>query len=1203
MDGNEGEFEMLEYDSLDEVTSDDSVGDESKIWHTNFNKPKFLKNPWTLEDDSANYRLLRSEYERFEAALGKYSSDEILNNTLEWISDMEEILPRFKICLKHYAEGINCNEDSVNILLNTLTDWVIIGFDLNLAYGENEFGARHIMVGARIASTLFRMNSSLYAKHLTGRYFLHSMLDVIVSEKTSSSLKRDLADVLRNSLYHSSAISDDFYNQIQNGKSPEGRLSDILNEKVIGNDAALLVHRIYMFHQFVRVLQKLFLYYQALQINESRMSEYEALHDDIQHVTFDYLLERPWCDGEFKVFAYRALIESHTVNILCVLIASSEIPKNIREASAVFLMTIVGFDICDITGVLFLFSLDSRSSVDAVMSCCRHAEVLSQTFEGEIYRRTCLGLKVIRLVDDLAFANAQNSGIANVDSPDRVNALKEIFQLCTPSNGASMKVVLAVFSYSDYLDHLLKVFKLGQDPNADHTVTARLRSSASYGYAVEILLAIARSQSKGSFWRRYGPAICRLIDTNLISAASAIKQWTDPLRDPLSHGTSASALHYLVQRLEMYKDRFMAGDPPFALITTLRLINSLLVKCVPTIPADMGSSSVPYNLCWNFYGDNGLKKVCECLKLANLRRGVQEESDRGVPLTSDLLIHTEILRSSLLIIAKTVAAFAHTRKINDFSPVGVLLRTYALCCEPQFRYPVLKRIIWRTFAVYLSAAFRGPSNTKTNVESFLQRLIECGIETPSNFLALTTLLSNFVSSPCFPEFNPATGRLCYLYSSDAREQWSNVFMEYADQLRFIILFGMSSSRDLRCSTADLCVHLARLSDRLACFIATEMVKRGCQILCTSTNIALQNAASLENFGNKTETIGEVRLGAAVDFVAASLFALISICSRDEVIRSALVVVFSNNPMYMRTALKFFEVASRKTIPHVFFQIQLIKLFKNICEMGYPENRKPHLSQDIFLKICDSLAQHIEHREQSFETIIPSLEALYTISSSSEHGLYAVQKAFLSRPGSLIRFTKRLASSTDCSDSVIKVTANILSQVFCSALTNKSLRLAVLQWPPAGDERMEEGCGEHPLLQLILLLRNRSDLEPSCDKAIGIFEALMAFVQTHPFDSNEIILDDCKWPTSGLLSDVIEDAALKENDNTNLAFSGVDFDPPTIPVDLNSMVEEFYPKLDLTGAARQLSVNEDTFKNGSNRNRRSYHGQVVGQEETKKKRVK
>lgn len=72
--------------------------------------------------------------------------------------------------------------------------------------------------------------------------------------------------------------------------------------------------------------------------------------------------------------------------------------------------------------------------------------------------------------------------------------------------------------------------------------------TATHGFACEILFAVARMQSSGKFWRVYGPAICKLMDINLISSATSLKQWIEPCRDELANETGIKSLHHLVQK-------------------------------------------------------------------------------------------------------------------------------------------------------------------------------------------------------------------------------------------------------------------------------------------------------------------------------------------------------------------------------------------------------------------------------------------------------------------------------------------------------------------------------------------------------------------------------------------------------------------------------------------------------------------------------
>lgn len=72
-----------------------------------------------------------------------------------------------------------------------------------------------------------------------------------------------------------------------------------------------------------------------------------------------------------------------------------------------------------------------------------------------------------------------------------------------------------------------------------------------------------------------------------------------------------------------------------------------------------------------------------------------------------------------------------------------------------------------------------------------------------------------------------------------------------------------------------------------------------------------------------EEESNVRFGNAVDLVTASYYAFLATCSREFVLRNSMVIIISQRKSYIPTLLKFFKLASSKTLPHVSFQTHVI----------------------------------------------------------------------------------------------------------------------------------------------------------------------------------------------------------------------------------------------------------------------------------------
>lgn len=72
-----------------------------------------------------------------------------------------------------------------------------------------------------------------------------------------------------------------------------------------------------------------------------------------------------------------------------------------------------------------------------------------------------------------------------------------------------------------------------------------------------------------------------------------------------------------------------------------------------------------------------------------------------------------------------------------------------------------------------------------------------------------------------------------------------------------------------------------------------------------------------------EEESNVRFGAAADVATASFFAFMATCSAELIFRDPFIAVISQRKNYISTVLKFFKLASPKTLPHVSFQRHII----------------------------------------------------------------------------------------------------------------------------------------------------------------------------------------------------------------------------------------------------------------------------------------
>lgn len=143
-----------------------------------------------------------------------------------------------------------------------------------------------------------------------------------------------------------------------------------------------------------------------------------------------------------------------------------------------------------------------------------------------------------------------------IDSSERVSVLQNMLHMLLVEEGCL--AMISALSFGDSLKYLIHMCDLQQlvlisKDHVDDDIKTRFRQTATYGYLCEILFALARHQSDGKFWRKHGPEIIKLIDCNLISAATSLKQWLEPFREELALGHDTNTLDFLMMRYGIFK--------------------------------------------------------------------------------------------------------------------------------------------------------------------------------------------------------------------------------------------------------------------------------------------------------------------------------------------------------------------------------------------------------------------------------------------------------------------------------------------------------------------------------------------------------------------------------------------------------------------------------------------------------------------------
>ncbi|VDK30025.1 unnamed protein product [Gongylonema pulchrum] len=446
-------------------------------------------------------------------------------------------------------------------------------------------------------------------------------------------------------------------------------------------------------------------------------------------------------------------------------------------------------------------------------------------------------------------------------------------------------------------------------------------------------------------------------------------------------------------RLSAYSEKYLDGDPPLPLVTLLRLIDAVLDEPEKVL-----------------YSDASLNQILLLLlifEVANDEQG-KRVRDRCTSLSGDFYIYCQFVRSATSILRKMFASLHAIRQNPEKSVVWSLLRTYSLCCmNEQCADRIIKGTILESFSFFITpstapASLQQQLGAKTTQPSFLGLFLSTGFEEPANFFATVDIWRHILPLPSASlisatGFDPEKAILM-------DKLWSASILQCERHLHFAVLLGISSSQRLRRCLYDLLIRLATISDEIALLLAD---------LKMLTFSAYATVADAFDEDGVEEEESSVRFGAAADVVIASFFAFVAACSVELPIRKSLITVISQSKNYISTILKFFKLASPKTSPHVTFQRNVIKLFRNICVIDSNHNgRIAQLPRDIYVTVCDSLVEHFGNVEHDIETAVLALKALCDIGRSSTFGNVAVDQQI---PAESSECPNELCSSFECDE--------------------------------------------------------------------------------------------------------------------------------------------------------------------------------------------
>uniref|UniRef100_A0A0N5A8Y3 ANK_REP_REGION domain-containing protein n=1 Tax=Syphacia muris TaxID=451379 RepID=A0A0N5A8Y3_9BILA len=1117
----------------------------------NFSRLKCLERPWEHKEDLEID--IQPYYEKFCIALKEYQEDTLEEKFKEWSVDMQFLLPGITCCTRYYVDSLT-DDSEAKTFDERLADWVEFGLSLEIAERFDSESLKHIELGCNLARRIFLMRRRQFASKLAARHILHRLVDIIESQKFSILRRCCAADVLFTSLFHCSATVPAFFNQIETdlaGKTCYARLTHLMLQKL----PVRLMVALKPIVQFAGFAYSSFMINNLVRqvINNSLTDgDNEVL---IKHLGLisDFILSNSHKSSVPSFYLFRILYETEMLSSLCVLITSTAVLKRTREMALSILIKLVSFDGFNISGTYFLASC----STDVIVLCLKilalvrsgkSDEKMVNTTLSVDFDALALALRALSLLDDLALINRQENNV--VDDERRVAVLFDIFTLCSNQRSGGGKAMVAALCYSTNVEHLLEIFTFGSitilDKHVLDDIKTTLRHSVCYGYACEILLTLAR--------------------------ASSLKQWTEPLRESIAQGTSPSAIHYLVQRLGYYLEKFKSSnDSPLSAITVLRLIDALLKENTENTGNGVFDDTMDkYELFSIFYDENGLQKIEDFL-LCIATKHITQETEKNLYLASDSLICEMLLYSAVSIIETMVQSMCSCGKYVDMSPTSALLKIYSVfCCGYPNRYSTVKLKILGIFSLFVVMDLKENEHiqNKGRCPNFLRFFFECGLH-PSTVIALSDILSQFLSTKILTRTSSSFGFSLESNEFNNRQFGEILLLQCSHYLRFIIMSGISSSITLRSSITTICLCLIRLSLPAANFVVNTIANYCLRSLLVSPASCVTECFNDDNSDSDTDENvrlnNDIRFGAAANFTVAACFKFLARFSNDVLFRYAFIPFLLSDSVFTVGVLKFFNVASQKTIPHVCFQKQIIVLFKNLCLTLNPESKTGALalSKTLYEKFCGTLVEHLGNKDQDFSTAVMSLMALYSIGCFTNTAKNIVLNAFVSRPDRLMLFIDRLCHIQGDSAELLKNALKTLMLILRDVFVYDDKLIKILQWTSRESDGDKVTTEKHPLLFICDLIEEREELT-NCAEYIGFFKKTVNFTA----ESTKSVFSECdsnveEWiPLKEFSTDVLNDTykvdnlleAVKEcSVNCDL---GTKFEPPAIELDLNALQAEF-----------------------------------------------
>ncbi|EJD75224.1 hypothetical protein LOAG_17591 [Loa loa] len=1112
-----------------------------------------LEYPWKDIEDTKPTDL---EYELFCGALESFWSKPLIELIDDWTISMETILPTIRSSIRIYTKAASC-EEKVREMDIELARWVEFGLSSNhsISYAGNN---QMIMIGCSLTKQLSAMHEKdLSVTFCTSKY-LHYIMDIISSKQHYSSTRCEAAQALLGILFHPSISWKFMATEIEGNKyTPYEQIIHLFMkpEQDVPLDLLVVLQKIASYFAFkyntdviINCTQRLFVEEDCdVDVDTTQLfSSFKILNNFFSKIRDDF--------SYMSRTAHRTVVENCLIPHVCAHVASPSQDARIRYLAIRCLQLLCDFDGTDITGAVFL----SHMGAQTVSLVGRLLQQLSE--DSKEKSLLPYALRAIVLVDKLAASNEKCVPV--IDVPERVTILQNMLHMLLVEEGRL--AMISALSFGDNPKHLLHMCDLQKsiltpEGHIVDDIKTRFRQTATYGYLCEILFALARNQSDGMFWRMHGPEIIKLIDCNLISAATSLKHWLEPFREELALGRNINTLNFLTMRLTYHSEKYVEGDPPLALVTVLRLIDAVLDEPEDATLFDVSSDEIRFDYYAKFYEDDGLEKIRNVLDVANTEQSKRVHY-RCTALTGDSYIYCQFVRSAANIMCKLLSSLQAINQNPDKLIIDTLLRTYTLCCMDEASSDrIVRETIINSIALFIFPILSDRQGLRrAGQRSFLELFLNSGFERPPNFFATLDILLQLFPLPSDLLANVIGINVQEITSVE--KLWSDRILEHEKQLQFAIMLGISSSQRLKRRLFDLFKRLAYCSENNALCLIDILIKQSLRMLTSSAHTAVIDAFE----DDIVEEESNVRFGNAVDLVTASFYAFLATCSGEFMLRNSMVIIISQRRSYIPTLLKFFKLASPKTSPHVSFQTHVIKIFRNLCIADNNFDGKIDcLPRDVYIKICDNLVEHFGNGQHNIETIMLAMESVCSIGHSSAFGRAVINNAVISNEGALLRLMDRVLMGEPI-DKLLFELATQLVDLFENVLKKDSVRFLAM--------KLQSSTNSEPH-SLVRLKNQLTELNCSKDMLLSLQRALDASTQAESVEALPEDLEAYEWPENVTTVQQVDSRQitnyhvkdLLNSDNGNFHDNAA-----LSTVDLNMLNEEFFPETVLISAKKSAS---------------------------------